>query len=81
MKGNFLVGELPSSDDSPVPVHTYEEDDALITCVVRSIGNNTVVWKRKENDRWKVLTAGQERVTIDPRFQVIHDKGNAFLKL
>ncbi|XP_066906093.1 Ig-like and fibronectin type-III domain-containing protein 1 [Halyomorpha halys] len=69
------VGELPSARESPVPLHIYEDDDALITCVVRSIGQNTVVWKRKEGDRWKVLTAGQERVTIDQRFQVLHDQG------
>lgn len=67
--------KTPTSRDSSVPVHVYEEDDALITCIVREIGKNTVVWKRKEGDRWKVLTAGQERVAPDTRFQVIHDQG------
>lgn len=71
------VGETPRARESSVPVHVYEEDDALITCIVRLSGKDTVVWKRKEGDRWKVLTAGEERVAPDPRFQVIHDQGGA----
>jgi hypothetical protein len=59
----------------------YEGDDALITCVVRSLGSNTVVWKREEEGRarWRLLTAGHERVTLDKRVQVIHDQGK-FIK-
>ncbi|XP_073979651.1 Ig-like and fibronectin type-III domain-containing protein 1 [Rhodnius prolixus] len=71
------VAEVPSARGSPHPLHVYEGDDALITCVVRSLGQNTVVWKKEGADRsrWRVLTAGHERVTLDTRVQVIHDKG------
>lgn len=64
-------------EGSAHPVHVYDGDDALITCVVRDLGNNSVVWKREDQEsrRWKVLTAGQGRVTLDPRIQVLHDEG------
>ncbi|XP_075234927.1 Ig-like and fibronectin type-III domain-containing protein 1 [Lycorma delicatula] len=59
------------------PVHVYEDDNALITCVVRDVGNNTVIWKREEPDthRWRILTAGHERVSQDKRIKVLHDEG------
>lgn len=62
---------------APHPVHFYEGDDALITCVVRDAANNTVVWKHEEPDtrRWKVLTAAHDRVTLDHRIEVLHDAG------
>jgi hypothetical protein len=58
-------------------VHVYEGDDALVTCVVKDIGNNSVVWKREEQDtrRWKILTVGHARVTLDHRISVLHDEG------
>ncbi|KAG8287269.1 hypothetical protein J6590_042606 [Homalodisca vitripennis] len=75
----FSVGdELPRErDGEPNPVYVYEGDDALITCVVRDIGNNSVVWKREELDtrRWKFLTVGHSRITLDYRIQVLHDDG------
>lgn len=57
------------------PVHVYEGDDALITCVVRDIGENTVMWKKEDKERHsrRVLTAGETRVTADKRFGVLHD--------
>lgn len=57
------------------PVHVYEGDDALITCVVRDIGDNTVMWKKEDRERHsrRVLTAGETRVTADKRFTVLHD--------
>ncbi|XP_014259678.1 Ig-like and fibronectin type-III domain-containing protein 1 isoform X2 [Cimex lectularius] len=74
---NSEVAEVPSARSSPHPLHVYEGDDALITCVVRSIGSNTVVWKKGDSGtaRWKVLTAGHERVSLDKRIRVIHDDG------
>lgn len=59
------------------PVHVYEGDDALITCVVRDIGDNTVMWKKEDRERHsrRVLTAGDTRVTADKRFGVLHDEG------
>lgn len=76
----FAVGEgvVRDQEGSAHPVHVYEGDDALITCVVRDLGNNSVVWKREDQEsrRWKVLTAGQGRVTLDARIQVLHDEGN-----
>lgn len=75
----FAVGEgvVRDQEGSAHPVHVYDGDDALITCVVRDLGNNSVVWKREDQEsrRWKVLTAGQGRVTLDPRIQVLHDEG------
>lgn len=67
---------VPSISDSlPHPVHVYEGDDALITCVVRDVGDNTVMWKKEEGERHsrRVLTAGENRVTADKRFDVLHD--------
>nr|CAI5827663.1 unnamed protein product [Callosobruchus analis] len=57
------------------PVHVYEGDDALITCVVRDIGTNTVMWKKEDRERHstRVLTAGENRVTADRRYGVLHD--------
>ncbi|KAJ8915048.1 hypothetical protein NQ315_016023 [Exocentrus adspersus] len=69
---------LPSMRDSLTnPVHVYEGDDALITCVVKDIGANTVMWKKEVRERHStlVLTAGENRVTADKRFGVLHDSG------
>lgn len=67
------------------PVHVYDGDDALITCVVRDIGSNTVMWKKEDRERHstRVLTAGENRVTADKRFSVLHDSGKIciFLKV
>ncbi|XP_049803084.1 Ig-like and fibronectin type-III domain-containing protein 1 isoform X1 [Schistocerca nitens] len=71
-----LVLGLPSMRDSFThPVHVYEGDDALITCVVRDVGDNTVMWKKEDRERHsrRVLTAGDARVTGDRRFDVLHD--------
>ncbi|XP_017783380.1 PREDICTED: Ig-like and fibronectin type-III domain-containing protein 2 isoform X2 [Nicrophorus vespilloides] len=71
----FTFG-LPSMRDSLTnPVHVYEGDDALITCVVRDIGENTVMWKKEDRERHsrRVLTAGDSRVTADRRYSVLHD--------
>ncbi|KAL1122200.1 hypothetical protein AAG570_003605 [Ranatra chinensis] len=78
------IAELPTSRELAHPIHVYEGDDALITCVVRSLGSNTVIWKRAQEGsttRWKVLTAGHERVTLDTRVQVIHDQGGQEMAL
>ncbi|XP_050504317.1 Ig-like and fibronectin type-III domain-containing protein 2 isoform X1 [Diabrotica virgifera virgifera] len=67
---------LPSMRDSlSNPVHVYEGDDALITCVVRNVGSNTVMWKKEDRERHstRVLTAGENRVTADKRYGVLHD--------
>ncbi|XP_023310369.1 Ig-like and fibronectin type-III domain-containing protein 1 isoform X2 [Anoplophora glabripennis] len=71
-----VTSALPSMRDSLTnPVHVYEGDDALITCVVKDIGPNTVMWKKEERERHStlVLTAGENRVTADKRFGVLHD--------
>lgn len=71
-----FVSGLPSMRDSLTnPVHVYEGDDALITCVVRDIGENTIMWKKEDRERhsMRVLTAGDKRVTADKRFAVLHD--------
>ncbi|KAK6628150.1 hypothetical protein RUM43_001962 [Polyplax serrata] len=59
------------------PYHVYEGDDALITCVVSNVGENTVTWKKEDRERHsrRVLTAGDNRVTGDKRFSVLHDNG------
>ncbi|KAB0793035.1 hypothetical protein PPYR_12655 [Photinus pyralis] len=67
---------LPSMKDSLTnPVHVYEGDDALITCVVKDIGENSILWKKEDRERHsrRVLTAGDARVTADKRFAVLHD--------
>lgn len=59
------------------PIHSKEGDSALMTCVVRNLGDHTVLWKTENKDRhsWKVLTAAESRITADRRFEVLHDKG------
>nr|CAD7440282.1 unnamed protein product [Timema bartmani] len=69
---------LPSTRDSIThPVHVYEGDDALITCVVRDVGDNNIMWKKEDRERhiMRVLTADETRVTSDKRFDVLHDGG------
>lgn len=66
------------------PIHVYEGEDTLITCIVNNIGENSVLWKKEDRERHskRVLTAGAERVTADNRFAVLHDVGkNAFFHL
>lgn len=71
---------LPSIRDSIThPVHVYEGDDALITCVVRNIGDNVVMWKKEDRSKhssW-LLTAGDSRITADRRVFVIHDSATS----
>jgi len=63
------------------PIHSKEGDSALMTCVVRNLGDHTVMWKTENKDRhsWKVLTAAESRITADRRFEVLHDKGEGKL--
>ncbi|XP_030759730.1 Ig-like and fibronectin type-III domain-containing protein 1 isoform X2 [Sitophilus oryzae] len=71
-----VVWGLPSMRDSLTnPVRAFEGEDALITCVVRDIGTNTVMWKKEDGERHstRVLTASDNRVTADKRFSVLHD--------
>nr|XP_022900341.1 Ig-like and fibronectin type-III domain-containing protein 2 [Onthophagus taurus] len=70
----------PSMRDSlNYPIHVYEGDDALITCVVKNIGENSVMWRKEDRERHSrtVLTAGSTRVTADKRFSVLHDSAPA----
>ena len=58
-----------------------EGEDALLTCVVRNLDTNTLLWKREESDRRtaRILTAGPNRVIQDNRFNILHDSGNNFI--
>ncbi|KAK4873942.1 hypothetical protein RN001_013302 [Aquatica leii] len=72
-----ITSGLPSMKDSLTnPVHVYEGDDALITCVVKDVGENSILWKKEDRERHsrRVLTAGDARVTADKRFAILHDK-------
>lgn len=85
----FLVrlletAELPvMQEPTAKPIHSKEGDSALMTCVVRNLGDHTVMWKNENKDRhsWKVLTAAESRITADRRFEVLHDKGKKELLL
>lgn len=49
-----------------------EGKDALLTCVIMgSFANDTVLWKRGNND---IIAAGTSRVTNDRRYRVLHDE-------
>lgn len=54
------------------PTVVTEGKDALLTCVIMgSFSNDTVLWRRGNND---ILAAGTNRVTTDRRFGVLHDE-------
>ena len=59
-------------DSLTTPLVVAEGQSAAITCVVRNIGNYTVLW-RDQND--SILTVGSERITTDKRINVVHDDG------
>ncbi|XP_065582217.1 Ig-like and fibronectin type-III domain-containing protein 1 [Artemia franciscana] len=76
----FVKGGLPSlRDNFRLPVHAHEGEDALVTCVVRNLGENTLLWRKQDGERRtsKVLTAGPNRVTSDRRFSVMHNEAPA----
>ena len=57
-------------------ISLVEGEDALLTCVARNVGNNTVLWKKPNGKKLpQVLTAGTSRVSSDNRIKVIHDDG------
>ncbi|CAG0886259.1 unnamed protein product [Darwinula stevensoni] len=64
------------------PLDFTAGDDALLTCIVHDLGENTVLWKKRvptdeEGDEiaFQLLTAGGQRVTSDKRVSVIHEPG------
>ncbi|XP_034250543.1 Ig-like and fibronectin type-III domain-containing protein 1 [Thrips palmi] len=77
------AGGEPRMSRQSLPVESLEGSDALLTCVVTDVANNTVLWKyisrgqdgNPEALRARVLTAGETRITSDPRFSVLHDAG------
>jgi hypothetical protein len=54
------------------PVYAAEGAHALLTCVTRNLGDNTLMWKYGSD---KIISAGKNRVTADRRFKVLHDEG------
>ena len=63
----------PSLKDSlQKPQVAVSGSNILLTCVVRDLGNHTLLWKYGVS---KVLTAGTVRITSDSRYSVLHDKG------
>jgi len=77
-QGGKPVPLTPHMHDTPyVPVEVTQGQHAALTCVVRNLGNASVVWKKYENGKAgpKILTANDIRVTADTRVQVLHDEG------
>ena len=80
---SLLAGAIPTDltatspnephlkDSLTTPIATAEGHTATLTCVVRNLGKNTLIWKFGN----KILTAGGARITSDERISVIHDKG------
>ena len=69
----MISGDQPSLQDSLTsPMITTENRSILLTCVVRNLGNYTVLWKYGTST---ILTAGTTRITTDSRYNVIHDEG------
>ena len=57
-------------------------DTGLLTCVVSSPGDKTLLWKKVSKNRGGdiLLTAGAEVVSSDPRLTVLHEAGgNVFV--
>ena len=73
----FLSGGPSIQDSIRSPVAVVQGENAPLTCVVRQLGDATVVWKKWETGKSgpKVLTAGENRVTSDERIRVLHDEG------
>lgn len=81
---SFFFLALPSLRDSiRQPLHVFEGEDALLTCVVRNLDSNTLLWKRDDRERGtpRILTAGENRVSSDTRFNVLHDSGVQYFLL
>ncbi|XP_037079093.1 hemicentin-1-like, partial [Pollicipes pollicipes] len=53
--------------------------DARLSCIVRTLGNNTVSWIRQED--LHILTIGRYTYTTDLRFEALHEPGSAFWAL
>ena len=58
-------------DSLTTPIVTAEGHTAMLTCVVRNLGDHNLIWKFGK----KILTAGRTRVASDNRYNIIHDKG------
>eukprot|EP00092_Neocalanus_flemingeri_P093803 GFUD01119242.1.p1 GENE.GFUD01119242.1~~GFUD01119242.1.p1 ORF type:complete len:1460 (+),score=180.34 GFUD01119242.1:219-4598(+) len=70
--------KVPSLKHSlTTPLIKVEDDDALLTCVVKNQGNFTLMWKKaaKEKAGNKILTANMERITSDERLKIMHEDG------
>jgi hypothetical protein len=64
---------LPSLQDSLTsPVISTKGQSVLMTCVVRNLGNYTLLWKYGTA---KALTASNVRISADTRINVLHDEG------
>jgi len=72
-----VAGQPNIQDSVQSPVAVIEGENAPLTCVVRELGDATVVWKKWESGKSgpKILTAGETRVTSDERVRIIHDNG------
>ncbi|XP_021960351.1 Ig-like and fibronectin type-III domain-containing protein 1 [Folsomia candida] len=70
-------GQPNFQDTMQSPVAVIQGENAPLTCVVRELGEASVVWKKWENGKSgpKILTAGEVRVTSDERVRIIHDQG------
>ena len=72
---NYIYFYIPGpslKDSLQKPQVAVSGSNILLTCVVRDLGNHTLLWKYGVS---KVLTAGTVRITSDSRYSVLHDKG------
>ncbi|GAB6027715.1 hypothetical protein CHUAL_001951 [Chamberlinius hualienensis] len=70
-----LIKGLPDlRENSREPIRAIAGQEAILSCNVKNLENNTVIWKRIKNGRPDVLTAGIIRVTSDVRFAAHHTK-------
>ena len=75
---NYFSDSPHLQDSLTTPIISTEGRSILLTCVVRELGNHTLLWKYGSD---KVLTANTVRITHDTRFSVLHDKGKCIFSL
>lgn len=75
----FSVKGAPTLEATPLePLLAVAGDAVLIDCVVKSLANYTIIWRRvvPGSNKTEILSAGEVRIIPDNRFSLLHQKGH-----